>query len=104
MTLSKFIKNNGLLQSFPPIDFFEVLTNGQDIICWVDLDCLRKNSYFLKVNEFDKIICELSFKKLYQEIDCLFNNGWYKSKNGFIEIDIKTWIENFTNKYGIPIK
>ena len=103
MTLSEFIKNNGLLQSFPPIDFFEVLTNGKDIICWVDIDCFRKNSYFLKVNEAGEIIGELSFKEIYQKIDTLFENGWYKSENSFVDIDIKLWIENFADGYGIPL-
>jgi len=103
MTLSDFIRDNRLLLEFPPIDFFQVLTNGKSKICWVDLDKLRKNSYFLMVNENNEITEQLSFKEFYHRIDDLINNGWYKAENSFIEIEEKAWLENFTEKYRIPL-
>jgi hypothetical protein len=87
----------------PPICLFNLLKKNDEEILFIDPDAGRENSFFVIVNNEDKIIRELSFKELYEEIDYLLENGW-SERDSFIKKDIKTWIKDFAEKYEISLE
>ena len=104
MTLDDYIKKYPTLREMPPLCIFCILTNYKEKIFWIDPDAFRKNSFFIIVNEAQEVINKLSFKEFNKNVDNYLNNGWFNDNDFFINKDIKTWIKDFTNEYGISLE
>ena len=103
MTLDDYINKYHTLREMPPLCIFSVLEKNNERILWIDPDAYRKNSFCIVVNKNREVTDELTFKELYNNIDNYLKNGWIEDKDFFIHKDIKTWIKDFTNSYGISI-